>query len=111
VTDRRLLYRTDERHDLVDRLAAWAFVAVAAIVFLVGELQMAAFAAGLAPLVGGLGRVVGLFGLGSGVIELARVLKVDHAHRRVQGSDRWGVQYRLILADPDFAAVAPLVGG
>lgn len=110
VTERRLLYRTDERHDLMYRLASWTLAGVAGIVFLAGEVRMAALTACLALLIGALGRVVEVFGLGSVAIELAGVLKVDHADRRVQGVDRWGVQYRLVLAETDFAVVASLIG-
>ena len=111
VTDRRLVYRTPERHGFVFRAAAWTFLGLAAIGVLVREPTMTPAAAVLAPALWAAAQVVETLGVGSGSIEFSRVVEMDRRDHRIHGVDRWGTHYRLRLSEPDFRRVAPLVGG
>jgi hypothetical protein len=109
VTERRLIYRTLERHGVALRAAAWLFLSLAVIGVLIREPTMTPAAAVLAPVLWVAARVLETLGVGAGSIELSRVLEVDHRGHRIHGVDRWGTHYHLRLSEPDFGRVATLV--
>lgn len=111
VTERRIVYRSLDRQSWAFPVAAWTFAGLAGIGLLAREPTMTPIAGGLAIALWALARVVEVFGLGSGAIELGGILEVDGIHQRIHAVDRWGIHYRLRLAEGDFARVARLVGG
>lgn len=111
VTERRMVFRSLERHGSAFRIAAGTFAAVAAFGFLAAEPIMPPVAALTAALMWAAGHLIEVLGLGSGAVELGRIVEIDPVGRRIHGVDRWGVDYRLRLREREFALVAPLLGG
>lgn len=109
VTERRVVFRSLERSGSAFRIAAWTYAAVAAFGFLAGEPLIPPVAALMGALMWGAAHLIEVLGLGSGAVELGRIVEVDPVGRRIHGVDRWGVDYRLRLREREFALVAPLL--
>jgi hypothetical protein len=109
VTERRIVFRSLERHAIAFRLAAGTFAFMAVLGVLDAEATMPVVAAVMAVLTWLTARLIDVLGLGSGAVELGRIVEVDPVNRRIHGVDGWGVDYRLRLHDREFAAVAPFL--
>ncbi len=108
VTNARIVYHDRDRPGLSFRMAALTFAFVAVGGFLARD-PVTPVSAVVAVLLALGARVIEALGLGSGSVELGRILEVDPRARRIRGVDRWGISYRLRLAEADFHEVARLV--